>query len=252
MVNNITKERRNYLLNNLLLFMKNEMEDIGRTKETYWFSLKFPEEVYYIGYPEPEIEPASEDTYKFISKYPCEKEELEVVTKYAITHELLENHGSDGYKITYQGMSKAEAYEEYLEECVSDNQIILNDFIESEDSIVNEKVIKSRNLYLTKDLNGALENIWDAFEQIKTIYIELDKKDSAIKICNACATSLEFDCINDEFVALTNIGNEYQIRHFETNKKPIKDTQTKVYLYFRMLALIHFTIKQLKEVENDL
>lgn len=247
----ITKERKEYLLNNLLLFMKNEMEDIGRTKDTYWFVEKFPEEVYYMGVNEPRLEPASEDTAKFISKYPCEKEELEVVIKYAITHELLEIFMRDSYKITYLGIDKADEYEAYLEECVSDNQIILNDYIESSDNKVNEKIIKCRNLYLTNDIDGALENIWDAFERLKTIYANIDKKESIKKICENCATSLDFDNINSAFEELTYIGNNYQIRHFETNKKQITDNNTKVYLYFRMLTLITFVIKQLG-VKNDL
>ena len=44
--------------------MKNEMEDIGRIKDTYWFVEKFPEEVYYMGVNEPRLELASEDTAK--------------------------------------------------------------------------------------------------------------------------------------------------------------------------------------------
>lgn len=248
----IKKERKEYLLNNLLLFMKNEMEDIGRTKDTYWFVEKFSEEVYYMGVNEPRLEPASEDTAKFISKYPCEKKELEVVIKYAITHELLERFMQNSYKITYLGIDKADKYEEYLEKCVSDNQIILNDYIESPDNKVNEKIIKCRNLYLTNDIDGALENIWDAFERLKTIYANIDKKASIKKICENCATSLDFDNINSAFEELTYIGNNYQIRHFETNKKQITDNNTKVYLYFRMLTLITFAIKQLEVEKNDL
>ena len=206
-MNNISKERREYLLNNLLLFMKNEMEDIGRTKEAYWFVKKFPKEVYYIGYPNPELEPASEDTYKFITKCPCKEEELNIVINYAISHELLEKYMLDSYKITFQGINRAEEYEEYLEECVVDNQIILNDYVESIDDTINEKIIKSRNLYLTKDIDGAIENIWDAFERIKTIYIDLSKKDSIKKVCEICATDLDYNDINNEFLALKNIGN---------------------------------------------
>ena len=143
-MSSVSKDRRGYLLSNLLLFIKNEIEVIGRTKDTYWFVVKFPEEVYYIGYPNPELEPASEDTAKFIAKCPCEKEELEVVIKYAIANELLVRYMRNGYKITYSGMRVAEEYEEYLENCVSDNQVILNNYVESSDSQVNDMIIKSR------------------------------------------------------------------------------------------------------------
>lgn len=250
-MSNIANERREYILNNMLLFIKNELEEYGCTKERYWFVVKFLQMVYLMGVSEPQMEPASEDTAKFIKICPCEEDELESAIKYGIAHELLTNN-MQGVKITDLGIDKAEEYEKYLEECVSDNQINLNDYVESTDDTVNEKIIKSRNLYLNKDIDGALENIWDAFERIKTIYKELDKKDSAKKVCEVCATSLDFDYINNEFISFTNIGNSYQIRHFETNKKPIKDIQTKVYLFFAMLSIINFAIKQLKAVENDL
>lgn len=248
----ITKERKEYLLNNLLLFMKNEMEEAGIKKDNYWFVVQFPKEVYYMGVPEPKLFPASEDTAKFIAKCPCEENELDSVVKYAIAHEFLEKHGADSIKITYYGMDTAVKYEEYLEDCVSDNQIILNNYFESTDETVNEKIIKSRNLFLNHDIGGALENIWDAFERIKTIFTELDKKNSIKKVCDVCATSLDYENINSEFLELTNLGNNYQIRHFETNKKPINDDNTKIYLYFRMLSLITFVIKQLEVAENDL
>lgn len=248
MVSNITKERREYLLNNLLLFMKNEIEEAGITIDKYWFEVKYPEEVYIMGVKEPKLEPASEEIVKLQSKCPFEKEELDTVVKYGIAHELLERYTYDSFQITYQGMNQAEEYEEYLEECVSDNQIIINDFVESEDSLVNEKVIKSRNLYLSKDLDGALENIWGAFERIKTI-LDSDKQKGAEKLCNLCATSLKVDDISKEFKDLTSLGNNYIIRHTETTKIPITDVNTKVYLYLRMLSLINFAIKQLKEAE---
>lgn len=248
----ITKERKEHLLNNLLLFMKQEIEESGISKDNYWFVVKFPAEVYYIGIEKPKLEAASEDTTKFLLKCPCEKEELDIVIKYAIAHEYLERRTHDSVMLTYSGFDKADDYEEFLEQNVTDNEIILNDYVSLSDDKMNKLIIKSRNLYLTKDLDGALEKIWDAFERIKTIFTELDKKASAKKVCEVCATSLDFDFINNEFVSLANIGNNYQIRHFETNKKPIKDNQTKAYLYFKMLSLINFVIKQLKEVENDL
>ena len=240
----VTKERKEYILNNLLLFMKKEMEENGLSREHYWFVKKFSEEVYLFGIKEPQIEPASEDIEKFISKCPCENDELEIAIKYALAHELLKEFGSDSYKITYYGMNLAEEYEDYLETFVGDNQIVLNDYVKSTDFIINEKIVKSRNLFLSCDIDGALENIWDAFERIKTI-LEKDKQKGVKKLCENCSTSLSFDDVNNEFAVLTNIGNNYQIRHFETNKKSIKDVNTKVYLYFRMLSLMTFVIKQL-------
>ncbi len=249
----ITKERKEYLLNNLLLFMKNEMEAVGATIDNYWFMEEFPEQEYYLGSHKPQLKQASEDTAKFIAKCPCEKWELDIAIKYGIAHDFLTvKIVPNKYRITRSGMLEAENYEEYIEKCVTDNQIILNDYIESTDNKVNEMLVKSRSLYFTKDLDGALEKIWDAFERIKTIYPDSNKKESAKKVCDACATSLDSDYINNEFKTLSTIGNDYQIRHFETDKKSISDINTKVYLYFRMLSLIIFVIKQMKVMKNDL
>ena len=239
----ITKERREYLLNNLLLFIKNEMEDSGSTIDNWYFEIKYEEEYYLMGVKEPKIDPASEDIIKLQQRCPFSKEELDAVVKYGVAHEYLEKYTFNSFNITYLGINKAEEYEEYLETNVSDNQIILNDYIESSDYQVNDLIIKSRNLYLTKDLDGALEKLWDAFERIKTLLNE-NKKQGTKQLCQTCSTSLDFDAINSEFLTLTNIGNSYQIRHFETNKIPIKDNPTKIYLYFRMLSLLNFAIKQ--------
>lgn len=248
----VTKERKEYLLNNLLLFMKQEIEEAGISKDNYWFVVKFPEEVHYMGVKEPKLEPASEDTAKFLLKCPCEEEELNIAIKYGIAHEYLKKHTCNSVMLTYDGFYKADDYEEFLEQNVTDNEIILNNYVSSNDDKINELIIKSRNLYLTKDLDGALEKIWDAFERLKTIFSEVDKKSSAKKLCDICSKSLDIDSINNEFMALTDIGNNYQIRHFETNKKTIEDANTKIYLYFRMLSLIMFAIKQMDVTEDDL
>lgn len=241
----ITKERREYLLNNLLLFMKNEIEEGGVIINNYYFEIKYPKEFYLMGVKEPQQSPASEDIIKFQKKCPFEKEELEIVAKYGIAHELLEKYTFNSFRITYSGMDKAKEYESFLEKNIADNQIILNDYCLTGDKELDKKITKSRNLFLNNDLDGAMENIWSAFERIKTI-LDKDKKQGSIKLCNLCATSLNVDDISNEFIVLTNIGNNYQIRHFETNKIPITDDNTKVYLYFRILSLITFAIKQME------
>lgn len=251
-MNITTKERKEYLLNNLLLFMKQEIEEAGISKDNYWFVIEFPKKVYCMGVKEPKLEPASEDTTKFLLKCPCEEEELDIAIKYGIAHGYIVKRTCNSIKITDYGFDKADDYEKFLEQNVTDNEIILNNYVSSNDDKINELIIKSRNLYLTKDLDGALEKIWDAFERLKTIFSEVDKKSSVKKLCDICSKSLDIDSINNEFMALTDIGNNYEIRHFETNKIPIEDANTKIYLYFRMLSLIMFAIKQIEVNENDL
>ena len=55
------------------------------------------------------------------------------------------------------------------------------------------------------------------------------------------------DLFNDEFKALTNIGNKYRIRHHETDKIDITDARYYDYLFNRCLSLIALAIKYFGE-----
>ena len=91
---------------------------------------------------------------------------------------------------------------------------------------------------------NAVEKIWDALERLKTYYTQLSKKDSVAKIINDMAnnqTSFE-TLFNDEFAALTKIGNNYRIRHHETDKIDITDTRHYAYFFTRCLSLIALAI----------
>jgi hypothetical protein len=98
------------------------------------------------------------------------------------------------------------------------------------------------NIYKPKleNRNIALEKIWDAFERAKTFYNSENKKQSATELIkNISEKTDSFDELLDlEFKALTDIGNKYQIRHFETNKIQIEVMKQVDYLFYRMIALI--------------
>lgn len=93
----------------------------------------------------------------------------------------------------------------------------------------------------------ALERLWDAFERVKTIINPDNKKDSAIQLLKKVSgRNQEFEkLLNEECISLTKIGNEFQIRHFETDKISIDDSQHVDYLFFRMYALIHLLLTEI-------
>jgi len=93
----------------------------------------------------------------------------------------------------------------------------------------------------------AVEKLWDAFERLKTYYTTLDKKASAAKIVNDMSGGhVDFiNLFNDEFKALTDIGNGYRIRHHETNKIDITDVRHYDYFFNRCLSLISTAINYL-------
>lgn len=111
----------------------------------------------------------------------------------------------------------------------------LKDLIQIAENLIRKNDVENKQL--------ALEKIWDAFEKMKTYY-SVDKKSSLKAIIDKISDrdAVLNKKLNDEFAELTYIGNNYQIRHFETGKLPIKDVKLKEYLYARCLALINLSI----------
>ena len=94
----------------------------------------------------------------------------------------------------------------------------------------------------------ALEKIWDAFEKLR-IYYSTDKRTLVARLIDEISNgdaSLS-ERLNEEFLELGKIGNNYQIRHFETGKIPISDIRLKEYWYQRYLSLINLSIKFIKD-----
>lgn len=140
-------------------------------------------------------------------------------------------------------------------ERVSENGVFSKE-IESAIAQVSEKGLKELLqdailLYKTpgpQARKDSVEKIWDAFERLKSYYITLDKKASASQIVNDMADGqAEFiSLFDEEFKALTKIGNNYRIRHHETNKVDITDDRHYDYLFNRCLSLISLAIQYLK------
>lgn len=94
----------------------------------------------------------------------------------------------------------------------------------------------------------AVEKIWDALERLKTYYTTMDKRASASKIVADMADGNQSysELFNAEFKALTDIGNDYRIRHHETNKIDITDPRYYDYFFNRCLSLIALAIQYLQ------
>jgi hypothetical protein len=95
--------------------------------------------------------------------------------------------------------------------------------------------------------NDAVEKIWDVLERLKTYYSTLDKKASVTKIVSDMSSGQSaFEQLFDtEFSALTKVGNDYRIRHHETNKIDINDIRHYDYFFNRCLSLIAVAIQYL-------
>ncbi len=97
----------------------------------------------------------------------------------------------------------------------------------------------------------ASEKIWDALERLKTIYVttDIDKKESVTRLISDLSNNNEhyINLFNTEFKALTDIGNEYRIRHHEISKIDIIDDAYYDYFFNRCFALITLALKYIKE-----
>ena len=111
-----------------------------------------------------------------------------------------------------------------------------------------ESLIESANsLYkrnTSDDSQLALEKIWDALERAKT-YFGNDKKQSIERIKKCVSEDNEYiaQMIDDELKTLTEIGNQYQIRHFERGKHLISNKKVRDYLFNRCLGIINLILQ---------
>lgn len=65
-------------------------------------------------------------------------------------------------------------------------------------------------------------------------------------IQNIAAGTANFNILlKSEFDSLSNIDNNYQIRHFEKGKIPINEINHIDYLFYKMIALISLCLNEL-------
>jgi hypothetical protein len=90
----------------------------------------------------------------------------------------------------------------------------------------------------------SLEKLCDAWERLKTLEPGRDKRESAGRLLDkAAAESTLRARLEDEAIALTNIGNTFMIRHTETDRIPITDSAHIDYLFHRMFSMVRLLLK---------
>ena len=103
----------------------------------------------------------------------------------------------------------------------------------------------------------AMEKLWDAFERLKTIEGGKDKKARAIALIDRATSDVApvfRSVIGTEFKAMTKVGNELRIRHFEVGHEPVGETGEKDYLFMRLYSLVWLMLKRtwrLSEVKRE-
>jgi hypothetical protein len=94
-----------------------------------------------------------------------------------------------------------------------------------------------------QSLQDATEKLWDSWERIKSLE-NPDNKKQSVKVLLEKATTDDMPFYNylvQEATALTEIGNKFQLRHFEVGKQPLTPEQLD-YLFHRLYSLIRFLL----------
>ena len=104
----------------------------------------------------------------------------------------------------------------------------------------------SRRLILsphTEDRRNGLEKLWDAFERIKTLEPGNDKRVQTTALLDKAAQAPRLRAyLENEMKELTAIGNNLQIRHFETTQEKLEHSEEVDYLFHRMFSFIRLVL----------
>jgi hypothetical protein len=94
-----------------------------------------------------------------------------------------------------------------------------------------------------QSLQDATEKLWDSWERIKSLENPDNKKKSVKVLLEKAATDDMpfYNYLDREATALTEIGNKFQLRHFEVGKQPLTPEQLE-YLFHRLYSLIRFLL----------
>ena len=138
-----------------------------------------------------------------------------------------------------------------LEVALSEQASLSYDLVDFQidDHEFNKLVEQAFQYYKEARIDTATEKIWDAFERIKTFYKQYDKKGSITKLIDIVSkNNAEYrEMVEEEFTSLTKLGNDFRIRHHETNKKDICCKEHYDYLFDRCIAVLRLVTSVLRE-----
>lgn len=138
-----------------------------------------------------------------------------------------------------------------LEVALSEQASLSYDLVDFQidDHEFNKLVEQAFQYYKEARIDTATEKIWDAFVRIKTFYKQYDKKGSITKLIDIVSkNNAEYrEMVEEEFTSLTKLGNDFRIRHHETNKKDICCKEHYDYLFHRCIAVLRLVTSVLRE-----
>lgn len=127
------------------------------------------------------------------------------------------------------------------------HEVLAQTVFNSGDSALDALLETSRNKFLNRNdtvRRESLEQLWDAWERVKTL--DDPRKDRGIRsLLDQASPEPTFRArLDSEGTALTKIGNDFMIRHHESDKVPITDSAHVDYLFHRMFAMIRLLLEK--------
>lgn len=115
------------------------------------------------------------------------------------------------------------------------------------DHALDDLLTSAREKFLNRNIvvrREALEKLWDAWERLKSLRDPSDKKNSVKLLLDRAATEPNFrQRIDIEAKELTDIGNNFFIRHTEVSKPQIADSIQVDYLFHRLFCMIRMILQ---------
>lgn len=126
-------------------------------------------------------------------------------------------------------------------------EVLLQPTFNTGDQTLDELLQAAREKFLNRDFairREALEKLWDAWERLKSLRDPTNKRRSVeLLLESGCAEQNLRSKVNAEAQQLTDIGNEFMIRHTEVNKTPITESIHVDYLFHRLFSLIRMLLQ---------
>ncbi|MBL8760092.1 MAG: hypothetical protein JNL50_02205 [Phycisphaerae bacterium] len=115
------------------------------------------------------------------------------------------------------------------------------------DDVLDRLLGEARTKFMSPDpciRQEALERAWDAWERLKTVK-DQDKKRGSTLLLDACSAEPRMRAVLEaEAKALTEIGNDFRIRHSETSKPEIVDAEHVDFVFQRMFAMLLLILRK--------
>ena len=126
-------------------------------------------------------------------------------------------------------------------------QVLTHRAFSTGDATLDQLLTTAHDKFLNRDLTirrEALEKLWDAWERLKSLRDPQDKKRSIQMLLDHSTSEPQLrDRIEVEARQLTEIGNEFLIRHTEVNKLPITESRHVDYLFHRLFSFLRMVLQ---------